>query len=229
MLFFGFYGLLLGCLVFLLGLSHSLGLGFHGHQGGDGSRDQCGHQYVGIGEHRGIQQLLCLFHKHQPAVMQGFRHGQRAYPGSLQYHLGRMQGLHGHDSHKSRFVRSVGTHQSEKDTSHLFIVFHKIGYRIQRFVDDTFGLPADFIEHHADAVLDVADTSGNGLALFLHEVVERTTLVSEVLQGPLHFGEADLTGFHHLAHLALRHPENAGKFTAQRNASPHELIEILCI
>ena len=212
-------GLLLGGLVFLLGFLQAFGLGLHRHHRGHHAGNQRGHQHVGVGEHRGVEQLLRLLHDDEPAVMQGFGHGQRA-------NAGRLEGLHGGDGHDGCFVCPIGADKPDQYAAHLLVVVNQVGHRIQRTADNAFGLLPDFIHHHADAVLNVADASGDGLALLLHEVVEHAALVREVLQGLLHFRETDLAGLHHPAHLALRHAQDACQLTAEGDAAAHKLVVV---
>ena len=115
MLLLGLDGLLLGGLVVFLGLLQTFGLGLHRHHRGHHAGNQRGHQHVGVGEHRGVEQFLRLLHDDEPAVVQGLGRGQRAHAGGL-------QGLHGGDGHDGGLVRAVCAHQAEQHAAHLLVM-----------------------------------------------------------------------------------------------------------
>ena len=66
----------------------------------------------------------------------------------------------------------------------------------------------------------------DGLALFLHEVVELTTLGRHIFERLLDFGKSDLTGGYVLIYLADGYAEDFGEFFVDRYTTSGELTNI---
>ena len=85
-------------------------------------------------------------------------------------------------------------------------MFNQIGNATQRTVYNAFRTVPYFIEHGGYAVFNIGYLSGNGLALFFHEVIEHAALIGKVLQCFLDFRESDFPGFNHFTYLAFCYP-----------------------
>nr|UVY38969.1 MAG: hypothetical protein [Bacteriophage sp.] len=80
------------------------------------------------------------------------------------------------------------------------------------------------VEHLFYGILDVAYTTGYGLALRLHKTAELAALVREVDDSLFHFRETDFAFFYKRTYLVFCNPKHLSQFFSQRNTPAEELV-----